>query len=57
LANGVSPREQVAVRVQRADGSEIAFNALARIDSPLEAEQYRHGGILPYIMRRLLRSA
>ncbi len=56
LANGVSPREQVAVRVQRADGSEIAFNALARIDSPLEAEQYRHGGILPYIMRRLLAS-
>jgi len=52
-AAGLEPRQKVTVHVRR-DGSEAAFHALARIDSPLEAEQYRHGGILPYILRRLL---
>ncbi|MDO8615997.1 MAG: aconitate hydratase AcnA [Dehalococcoidia bacterium] len=56
LESGLSPRQQVVVRVRRDDGSEIALNALVRIDSPLEAEHYRHGGILPLILRRLLAS-
>jgi aconitate hydratase len=45
----------VAVTAARADGSEVRFDALARIDSPLEAEQYRHGGILPLILRKMLK--
>ncbi len=41
LARGLAPRQQVTVRARRDDGSETTFQALARIDSPLELEQYR----------------
>lgn len=54
LVGGPAPRQQVTVRVRREDGSEASFSALCRIDTPLEAEQYRHGGILPYILRQML---
>jgi aconitate hydratase len=33
---------------------EKAFDAVVRIDTPGEAEYYRHGGILPYVLRSLL---
>ena len=55
LAGGVTPRMTVAVTATRPDGSEVRFDALVRIDSPLEAEQYQHGGILPLILRKMLR--
>jgi aconitate hydratase len=57
LASGLAPRQVVTVRARRDDGSEIEFKALSRIDSPLEVEQYRNGGILPLILRRLLKSS
>jgi|FLYL01.1.fsa_nt_gi aconitate hydratase len=57
LAGGITPRMTVTVRARRPDGAVSEFAALVRIDSPLEAEQYRHGGILPLIMRRLLQDA
>ena len=44
----------VTVRALAEDGSEKTFEAVVRVDSPLEAEQYRHGGILPMIVRRLV---
>jgi aconitate hydratase len=56
LSGGIIPRMTVHVTAARADGSEVRFDALVRIDSPLEAEQYRGGGILPLIMRKLLRA-
>ncbi|MEL6907648.1 MAG: aconitate hydratase, partial [Planctomycetota bacterium] len=43
----------VRVTARRADGAEIAFDALVRIDTPAEAEYFRHGGILNYVLRRL----
>ncbi len=36
-------------------GKTIEFDALVRIDTPQEVEYYRHGGILPYVLRRLAR--
>ena len=39
------------------DGAETSFAALARVDSPLEVEQYRHGGILPFILHKLVAMA
>jgi aconitate hydratase len=53
-AGGLSPKQEVTVRARSDDGSERTFRALARLDSPLEVEQYRHGGILPYILRKLI---
>jgi len=46
----------VAVRATRADGSTVEFAARSRIDTPKEHEYFRHGGILPYVLRRLAAS-
>ena len=35
------------------DGAVTEFSARVRIDTPMEAEYYRHGGILPYVLRQL----
>jgi aconitate hydratase len=42
-----------AVRAVGADGQEIAFTAVVRVDTPQEVEYYRNGGILPYVLRQL----
>jgi aconitate hydratase len=51
------PNRRAVVRARRADGSSREFVATVRIDTPQEREYYRHGGILPYVLRQLLRSA
>ena len=43
----------VRVRATRADGSAAEFTARSRIDTPKEREYFQHGGILPYVLRRL----
>jgi len=57
LNHGVTP-ETVHVVVQCPGGSAssasvIEFDAVLRIDTPGEAQYYRHGGILPYVLRSL----
>jgi aconitate hydratase A / 2-methylisocitrate dehydratase len=47
------PLGSVTVRVKK-DGKEKSFQAKVRIDTPVELEYYRHGGILLYVLRRLL---
>ena len=56
IAAGLKPGQQLNVHGRRADGSEFSFDVLCRIDTPIEIEYYRHGGILPYVLRLLLRS-
>ncbi len=53
LNAGVTPRE-VDVEAVAADGRTVEFTALVRIDTPGEADYYRHGGILQYVLRSLL---
>ncbi|MCL4734687.1 MAG: aconitate hydratase AcnA [Candidatus Omnitrophica bacterium] len=50
FANG----RQLKVRATRPDNSVIEFSVTARIDTPKEIQYYRHGGILPYVLRKLL---
>jgi aconitate hydratase len=57
LSDGLEPKKHLVVRAVAEDGTETSFPVLTRIDSPLELEQYRHGGILPYILRKLLNAA
>ncbi len=45
----------VDVVATRADGSSVCFKAVVRIDTPAEADYYRNGGILNYVLRRLAR--
>ncbi|MFN7941963.1 MAG: aconitate hydratase AcnA [Thermoanaerobaculia bacterium] len=55
-ANGFRDGREVVVRAQPSDGKEIAFRARVRLDTPQEVEYYRHGGILPYVLRQLLQA-
>ena len=54
IGDGITPGKMMAVRVLADDGSERAFTARCRIDTPLEVEYHRHGGILQYVLRELL---
>jgi aconitate hydratase len=51
----LEPRMRVAVSARREDGSMLSFHALARIDSPVEVDYYRNGGILPAVLRNLVK--
>ncbi len=54
MADGGAPPREVSVRATRDGADPIEFSARVRIDTPQEAEYYRHGGILPYVLRQLL---
>ena len=54
MRDGGAPPDEVTVRAHREGGEPIEFRARVRIDTPQEAEYYRHGGILPYVLRQLL---
>ncbi len=51
----LSPRTTLSVRARREDGSTVAFTATARVDTPEELMAFKHGGILPYVLRKLAR--
>jgi aconitate hydratase len=55
LNEGTTPRT-VAVRAERTDGAVVEFDAVVRIDTPGEADYYRNGGILQYVLRSLVAS-
>jgi aconitate hydratase len=49
-----SPGSRLTVVAKAKDGQERTFEALLRIDTPNEVQYYRHGGILQYVLRRLV---
>jgi aconitate hydratase len=53
IAAELRPRMTVKVTARKPDGSTSAFAAVVRIDTPDEADYYRHGGILQYVLRQL----
>jgi len=53
ISEGLKPGQQMTVKARRSDGSEFSFTAKARIDSAIDVEYYRHGGILQMVLRRL----
>jgi aconitate hydratase len=52
LNEGTLPKD-VVVKATREDGTAVELTARVRIDTPMEAEYYRHRGILPYVLRQL----
>jgi aconitate hydratase len=48
------PRQQVTLAIRRADGALRTVELTLRIDTPIEVDYYRHGGILPFVLRQLL---
>jgi len=56
MRDGGAPPREVRVRAERAGGEAIELAARVRIDTPREAEYFRHGGILQFVLRQLLRT-
>ncbi len=57
IASGIKPRMDVNVKITRADGKSETIQVLCRIDTADEIEYYRHGGILQYVLRGLMKAA
>jgi aconitate hydratase len=55
IADGLTPGKELTVEARREAGESVSFKAVARLDSPIEIDYYRHGGILPLVLRNLLR--
>jgi aconitate hydratase len=54
LTGELTPRQQVTLKVRYEDGREQEVPLILRIDTPIEVEYYRHGGILPFVLRQIL---
>ena len=44
----------MTLEITRKDGSEAVVPVMLRIDTPIEIDYYRHGGILPFVLRELM---
>ncbi len=53
-APDLKPQSDAKLVVTRADGSRTEVTVTLRIDTPIEVDYYRHGGILPFVLRQLL---
>ncbi len=54
LENDIKPQQEVTLIIRRANGQSQQVKVLLRIDTPIEVDYYRHGGILPFVLRQLL---
>ncbi|WP_375450825.1 aconitate hydratase AcnA [uncultured Devosia sp.] len=52
--NAIVPRSKVTVQITRADGTRLDVETLCRIDTAIELDYYKHGGILQYVLRSLV---
>jgi aconitate hydratase len=55
IADGLSTGKHLTVQASTDDGTTVELEVLTRIDTAVELEYYRHGGILQYVLRQLLR--
>jgi aconitate hydratase len=53
IADGLKPGKRLTVTARADDGTTTTFEAICRIDTPVELDYYRHGGILQYVLRQL----
>jgi aconitate hydratase len=53
LSNDINPGQQIKVRATREDGTSFEFDCIARLDSVVDIEYYRNGGILQTVLRQL----
>jgi aconitate hydratase len=57
LTDDIKPRQIVMLEIKRADGKIDNVPLVLRIDTPIEVDYYQHGGILPYVLRQIVRKA
>jgi aconitate hydratase len=54
LSESVEPGQNVTLEITRASGKTERVPVKLRIDTPIEVDYYRHGGILPFVLRELI---
>ena len=57
LSEEVKPRQKLTLRITKANGQTQDVTVVLRIDTPIEVEYYRHGGILPFVLLELIAAA
>ena len=57
LSDKIQPRSKIDLEITKKDGSTRKVPVVVRIDTPIEVEYYRHGGILPYVLRQIVSKA
>lgn len=57
LGDDLKPGQSITLVIRKQDGSVVETELLVRIDTQIEIEYYRHGGILPYVLRSILAKA
>jgi aconitate hydratase len=57
LSNDFKPQGEATLRVHKADGTTFDLPLVVRIDTPVEIDYYRAGGILPYVLAQILRAS
>ncbi len=53
VGDDLSPKQRISVTATRHDGTSISFDSVARVDTPIEVDYLRNGGILHYVLRRM----
>jgi aconitate hydratase len=54
LSDSIQPGQEVKLEIQSKDRQLHSIPVKLRIDTPIEVDYYRHGGILPFVLRQLL---
>jgi aconitate hydratase len=54
LSDAIKPGQQVTLEIEDRNGQQRSVPVKLRIDTPIEIDYYRHGGILPFVLRQLL---
>jgi aconitate hydratase len=54
LEREIKPQQDATLVIRKPDGSSRTVSLTLRIDTPIEVDYYRHGGILPFVLRQLL---
>ena len=57
LNESIKPRQDLTLEIKRASGATERVPVTLRIDTPIEVDYYRHGGILPFVLRQLVARA
>jgi aconitate hydratase len=54
IEDDIKPQQEVTLVINRSNGESQNVKVLLRIDTPIEVDYYKHGGILPFVLRQLL---
>ncbi|MGE0116292.1 MAG: aconitate hydratase, partial [Steroidobacteraceae bacterium] len=54
ISDHMAPQQEMTLVITRPDGRQQDVTLISRIDTPIEVDYYRHGGILPFVLRQIL---